>query len=307
MMLVLTGLIILLVLGGGAFLLTGIYFALKLLKIHRYSSKHTIDRGLEAGHFDVDFLKQQKVEFSLPSVQGGPLSGFALPGKIPRTVVFCHGVQWTRYGMVKYFPYFQARGWNIVAYDHQGHGESEGKHPTYGIIEKEDLKQVVDWTVERFPQTECLGVYGESMGAATVMQYASLDNKADFLVADCGYSDFTDLLRYFLEIRPIPSVLHAPMVHLIGRLIRRWGHFSIGDISPVKEVMKSPVPLILFHGREDRLVPSLMSEEIYHRRKNSAPTELCLIDEARHAKAILIDRETYEARLDAFIIKVIGE
>ena len=68
-----------------------------------------------------------------------------------------------------------------------------GKTTSYGYYEKHDLKSVVDWLKSRFGTNITLGIHGESMGAATLLQYAGLvEDGADFYIADCPFLISTD-------------------------------------------------------------------------------------------------------------------
>ncbi|MGQ0453143.1 alpha/beta hydrolase, partial [Bacillus sp. SS-TM] len=87
---------------------------------------------------------------------------------------------------VKYANLFLKRGYNVLIYDHRRHGKTGGKTTSYGYYEKHDLKSVVDWLKNRFGTNITLGIHGESMGAATLLQYAGLvEDGADFYIADC--------------------------------------------------------------------------------------------------------------------------
>lgn len=45
-----------------------------------------------------------------------------------------------------------------------------------------------------------IGIHGESMGAASTILYAGLvEDGADFYIADCGFSNFSELISYILK------------------------------------------------------------------------------------------------------------
>jgi len=282
-------------------ILAGFYFATRLLNIHRHSFDRTIREGLENRDFDKAFLRSARTDFTIQKPGGETLSGFAMDGESEKTVIFCHGITWSRYGMVKYFNWFRRKGWNIIAYDHQAHGLSTGRYPTYGLKEKEDLKLVIDWAADHYSDSSCIGLFGESMGAATVLLCSSMDSRIRFVVADCPYSDFDALLHHQLKLNHLPSFFHRAVIAFADLYTRRKAGFHTGAISPEKEIMKTSVPILLVHGKEDDYVPTGMSVRMYERRKDHAPTDLLLIDGAAHAKSIRKNRPVYEAKLEEFL------
>lgn len=282
------------------FVLFGLYFSFRVLHVRRSSTETTIADALEKGETNLEFVEGSKEAFEVTGSRGARIRGFALPGTADKTIVFCHGISWTRWGMVKYFDWFKARGWNIVAYDHRAHGESSGPYPTYGLLEKEDLARVMGWTRDRFPNTP-VGLFGESMGAATVLQYAPMDDNLAFIVADCPFYDFDSIMRHQLGLNHVPRTFRgAVMAFLYTYLHLRTG-MDFRQVSPAAAISTSDVPLLLVHGAADAYVPTRMSVAIHAERSRIAPTELLVVDEAKHAKSMTQDRALYHRALDEFL------
>ena len=253
--------------------------------------------------FDREWFDSLNFEpFTVSSPRGYELHGVCLKGTGNRTIVLCHGHTFTWHGQVKYMPLLIKQGWNIIAYNHRFHGSSGGDCCTAGYYEKQDLKLICDWAFARFPSTRKFGVQGESMGAATVLQYLPMDSRLDFVWADCPYSDLEELYHYQLgAIMKIPRVLHGPILYFTDRFFRRRCRFSLADVSPKREIMKKPVPLFLAHGSIDAYVPTYMSKQMYESRQQYAPTYLVLIGGARHAEAYKTDTAEYNKQLRIFL------
>ena len=248
--------------------LLGIYFARQLINFQLYSTRHTIEDGLIKGEFTQAFVDMPKENFLVRSPFGYSLSGFAIPGNTDRTIIFCHGVSWTRWGMAKYMDTFIEQGWNIIAYDSRAHGESGGRYPSYGYFEKHDLMAVEDWTMKRFPQTGRLGIFGESMGASTVLQFAPMSHHAAFLILDSPYSDLAELCRTRLAWAGVPGLLITPVLLLANLYIRAAAGFSLGDVSPQRDLAKISLPVIFFHGNDDEQIPTAMSVSMYNEHRD---------------------------------------
>ena len=63
-----------------------------------------------------------------------------------------------------------SRGYNLLAYDASGCGNSEGEYLTLGWRESNDIALIVDHLVNDHGQTE-IALWGRSMGAATALTY----------------------------------------------------------------------------------------------------------------------------------------
>jgi predicted alpha/beta-fold hydrolase len=60
------------------------------------------------------------------------------------------------------------RGYQVVTYDARNHGLSGKSFTTLGQIEACDLQDIIDYVKKKY-QPEKIGLYGFSMGAATLI------------------------------------------------------------------------------------------------------------------------------------------
>lgn len=267
-----------------------------------YTYEQTIDSG---GFTEEEFHSYQFESFSVSSEFGYTLNGVYQRGTDPRkTVIFLHGHTWSWHGQVKYFPLYTRRGYNIIAYNHRYHGDSGGDSCTAGYYEKHDLQTVAAWAREQFPQTQILGIMGESMGAATALQYMPLDAELGFVHADCPYNDMYELYDYQLKRRLIPKPLRTAIIARCRKYLLDRAEFDLLDVSPKQAIMQSPVPLLLIHGAADSYVPTEMSRSMYEMRKDRAPTTLALIPDAKHAQALLTNPAEYAKQTERFLESV---
>lgn len=302
--------IVIAVIGG----LLGIYIVLSavlggvLVKSFSYSRNasvaETMTGGLERGEFTQEFLDRPREEFVLTSEFGYPLRGVYWKGPegADKTVILVHGHTATWVGMGKYAMMFLRRGWNVAAYSHRRHGDSGGPATTGGYYEKHDLKKVADFVWDTFPGTKTFGVYGESMGAATVLQYMPLDEgRLNFVVADCPYSDGPDLFSHMLDLNHIPGFLKPGAMAMGALWMRLFARFPMKGVSPRQSAQEAATPLLLIHGGADTYVPTEMSREIHQLRHEKAPTEIHIMPEAKHAVSIQQDWDLYESWVADFM------
>src|SRR4051812_1462745 len=93
---------------------------------------------------------------------------FAAEGPRRGVMVYLHGAADNRASSIAIAERYVARGFDVLAYDSRGHGESEGDACTYGFHEKRDLRRVLD-TVTAPP----IVLIGTSLGAAVALQAAA--------------------------------------------------------------------------------------------------------------------------------------
>ena len=215
------------------------------------------------------------------------------------TVVLVHGFKMDRWSMVKYIPLWKNLGFNVLIYDHRFHGMTEGTFISYGLLEREDLDHVIAWARAQNPSLP-LGVHGESMGAATTMMYASWierQQKIEFAVEDCGYSDLGDEFEFQLN-----SDFGLPdwgITHWANRMSRWRFGFDFRNVEPREELKSCRIPMLFIHGDADYFVPTNMVYENFE--AHPGPKALYLAPGSGHAAAVLDHPEEYEKQLEQFL------
>lgn len=254
---------------------------------------------VENGRMDPDWYERvEKKEIWIDSPYGYKLHGIFIPfSESKKAVIICHGITYSLFGSMKYAKLFHKLGYSIIAYDHRNHGQSGGNNTTLGFYEKHDLAAVKRWVLERLGANTRIGLHGESMGAAIALQYLSLDNEIDFCVADCGFSDLEELLSVRLrEDFHLPSI---PFIWLARFFAKLLTGANLKEVSPIKSVRESSVPVMFAHGAEDHYVPTYMSEKMY--RENNSKNHLLVVPGAAHAMALTTDPVAYEKEIERFL------
>ncbi|HIU66532.1 MAG TPA: alpha/beta hydrolase [Candidatus Caccomorpha excrementavium] len=214
-----------------------------------------------------------------------------------KVAVLSHGFTSTKYASAMYAEIFLNRGFEVVIYDQRNHGQSGKAYTTMGYYEKFDLQTVLDWCENRFGGDSVIVTHGESMGAATVLNHLVIDKRPAAVIADCGYTDLGELLKYQLTRRMhLPVWPFFPVADILLRL--RAG-FRVREVRPADGVKYSRVPILFIHGAEDHFVPTRMSVQMHEMRRES--TELLIVPGAAHAVSFNTDRALYESAVDAFL------
>ncbi|HZG70191.1 MAG TPA: alpha/beta hydrolase, partial [Chondromyces sp.] len=219
------------------------------------------------------------------------------PGK--KYVIFSHGVTENKMNSIKYMNLFLKYGFNAVLYDHARHGESEGTKTSYGYYEKYDLQAVVNELIKQEGEEVIFGIHGESMGAATLLLYAgTLEDRADFYVADCPFSDFRRQVEHQMkrEIKIVPKWL----VHLAEWAVILRGKFRLSEISPLEAVRHIQKPVLFIHSEQDDFILPDMTQELYEQKPG--PKQLFLAKKGTHAQSYNENPLEYEKAVEQFLL-----
>lgn len=279
----------------------GVYITNRLMFLKKKDDEEIYLREKDAGHFRPDeYDALPKREVSISSSFGYTLKAVLVePHKTNRYIIIAHGVTQSKTNSVKYMNLFLDRGFNAVIYDHRRHGESGGRTTSYGYYEKFDLKSVVDWLkAEKGPEL-FLGIHGESMGAATLLLYAGmLEDGADFYIADCPFSDFSEQLAYRIqqEVKFVPARLLLP---LAGLVLRIRDHYSLKELSPISVIEHIHNPILFIHSTKDDFILPYMTQALFEQKKG--PKKLFIAENGLHAQSYSQNREEYEKVLDEFL------
>lgn len=187
--------------------------------------------------------------------------------------------------------------YNTLAVELRAHGRSQGKTMTFGVRERLDCVAWADYARRRFGKDTPIFLYGVSMGAATVLMSIDqeLPGNVSGIIADCPYSGPEAIIRKVCRDIRIPGWIAVPFGRCAAKL---WGGFSVKEMSAVRAVRQSKIPVLLIHGTEDRYVPPEMSRRI--QENCSSDCFLELFPGASHAGSCLTDPVRYRKVLEAF-------
>jgi uncharacterized protein len=182
-------------------------------------------------------------------------------------VVILHGLGDNRIGMTGYAQMLLAHGYTVLLPDSRAHGASGGALATYGLLERDDIRQWVDFlSADAHP--ECVYGIGESMGAALLLQSLQKESRFCAVVAESPFSTFREIaydrMGQPFHLGPwVGQTLLRPLVE-IAFLRARWKYgLRMGEISPEDAVAKSHVPVLLIHGQIDSNIPVRHSRAIH--------------------------------------------
>ena len=211
-------------------------------------------------------------------------------------VILIHGYKSSNENMMSYGATYYEHGYNVVLPDNRAHGKSDGEYIGMGWLDKDDIACWVNWIIEKDNQAQII-LHGVSMGGATVMM-ASGDHLPHVVgyIEDCGYTSVWDVFQYHIPMEKWQSEIALHMASVVTRI--RAG-YALEDVSPLKQVQKSQVPILFIHGSEDDFVPCEMVNTLY--QSATCPKEKLIIEGAGHAQSCSTDSKTYYSTIFQFI------
>ncbi|MEO0587588.1 MAG: alpha/beta fold hydrolase [Planctomycetota bacterium] len=199
------------------------------------------------------------------------------------TVFLMHGwIECKELHLFRVLP-LQRAGHDVVMIDHRGHGGSTGTGITFGALERDDLRRVIDDAIERGIGTQRVITMGHSMGAATCLLHAADDARVAGVSAVAPFATIRGAIEAFQ--RRIPGVHHfyprawvdAGFRHELDRL---GGSFDAAR--PVDGLGRIASPVLLIEGGRDSLTPPAEHSRRLFDAPGRGPMELVQVPQASH-------------------------
>ena len=224
-----------------------------------------------------------------------------------------HGLGDNRLGMTGYSQLLLAHGYTVLLPDARAHGVRGGDLATYGLIERNDIRQWVDLLLSR-TGARCVYGMGESMGASQLLEALEVDSRFCAVVAESPFANFREI-AYDRMGQPfhagpwVGRTILRPLVE-VAFLRARWKyHVDMEQVSPMDAIAKSPLlahtrsekwdtqtqtPVLLIHGKVDSNIPVRHSELILEKDPKVVLWE---VPGADHCGAIAVAPKEFAQRV----------
>lgn len=180
--------------------------------------------------------------------------------------IVVHGYSGRASEMTKYVRSFYEQGYNVIAPDLRGHGNSEGDYVGMGWHDRKDVLIWIQQILKKDPNAE-IALFGVSMGGATVMMTSGEDlpSNVKVIIEDCGYSTVIDEFTY--QLKDLFHLPKFPVMNAANTVTKLRAGYNLEEASAVKQVAKSKTPMLFIHGDADTFVPFEMLDEVYNAAK----------------------------------------
>jgi uncharacterized protein len=194
------------------------------------------------------------------------------------TVLLAHGLQDSKWTLLRLIPWLHRAGYNVLAFDFRGHGGSDRRPTTLGRLEVLDVQAALDW-LQSEGAGEWVAGLGMSLGAAALVNTAARDGRLKALVLDSMFAEWR-------------NVDYARRYHLPPEWL-------VPDVpNPVEVMSDLHVPVQIIHGTADILTHADHAQRLF--QAANEPRELW-INDSGHAWSAWTYPEIYQEKVSRFL------
>jgi dipeptidyl aminopeptidase/acylaminoacyl peptidase len=239
------------------------------------------------------------------------LAGWYVPGNADApAIVVTHGVNGCKCqpNVLLVAGMLHRHGFNVLLFDLRDHGESELEdgRAALGNDEYLDVLGAWDWLqASKGFAPERIGVYGQSLGAATTLIAFSEEPQAAALFVDSPYAHLDVLINEELTRNDYPTFL-APAALLAARLVSGDDLLAHG---PEEAILRAGGrPIYIVHGTGDTRVNVHHTRDLVSLAETvGADVSVWLPEGVDHVDAEEALPDEYESRLVAFFERALGD
>ncbi|MFC2140477.1 alpha/beta hydrolase, partial [Candidatus Auribacterota bacterium] len=232
------------------------------------------------------------------------IKGWFIKNEMPSqtTLIVCHGFETNKSDILGVASFLYRGGYNLLLFDFRGHGESQKSHCSFGLNEQYDLLGAVHFLKKhRFKQSQKIGLWGGSMGAAVGLVTAKICSEISVIVSDCAFKSLSSALMNHLKLLyGLPKYPLGYLVVASYMIYFRKNPFFFTPLQAVGE-FKNLKGLLIIHGKEDERTPVSDAYALYE--KTICPKEILIVEEAKHFESHAILEKKYETKVLEFFKK----
>jgi len=253
---------------------------------------------------DVAFaqLHANREEFDVRASDSSLLRGWRVRAPEPNGnwVLLFHGVGDNRIGVLEHALVLLHAGYGVVMMDARAHGESEGAMATYGWLERNDTREIVD-ALEASEHPRHLFALGESMGAGIALQSAAVEPRIEGVVAEAAFANLREASYDYAGLRQSPllgKTLFAPGTWTMLYHAEKLATLAAAEVSPEKAVASRTFPVLLICDSGDVALPCRHTKKIYDAAIGRK--EMWIVPDAYHTAALGYQPAEFRRRVLAF-------
>lgn len=173
-----------------------------------------------------------------------------------KTVIIAHPFNKSALQMENYIEYFKRvlNNVNILLFDANGHGNSDGYIRGFGYHDITDLMYWNTYILQRYGNDHSIIMYGKEMGANTILNAAGLNKLKNVkaIVSEGAYDNVYSYLGYMFAKNEYTMNFVAPVIQ---KAIKDELSWNIRNMDTVKLIETNKIPVLFVHSNKDHLVP----------------------------------------------------
>jgi pimeloyl-ACP methyl ester carboxylesterase len=229
------------------------------------------------------------------------------------TLILCHNYKASKQKMLPWIRFLSRAGYETVAFDFNGHGESDRVQRFGNLITRAliDLQTVLT-QLDRLPlaNRSRVGLMGFSLGSVAVLAYlASHSEKSSIhaVIIDSGppneliWNSRVDMLLK-PAFKKLPGIR---LVHVVVRRLQRFSPFPHGLQSLAGGLRQINIPIFFIQGLKDNISTPDQSRRLYDNLM-SGQKYYWAVAGAHHMTNLRMQPDEYEKRVLAFFDRYLG-
>jgi len=158
-----------------------------------------------------------------------------------KTILFFHGNAGSLENRTYKLNHFKNLNINFLIIAWRGFNGNKGKPNEVGLYR--DAKSAIKWLNSKGVPEENIILYGESLGTGVAVEVAQNKNYAG-VILESPYTSMIDLGKKYYPLFPVSFLLKD-------------------KFESYKKIKKISVPILVIHGKMDKIVPFAMGKKIY--------------------------------------------
>ncbi len=224
-------------------------------------------------------------DFFFFAKNGRRLHGYFLKAKRPAmgTLVHCHGNKGNISQHFSELLFLCEAGYNLMMFDYQGFGESEGRPSPVAIVQ--DAIAALDYVKSR-PDVDKnrIGLFGQSLGGAAASEAMAKDPTIRCLLLEGTFTTYREMA----------------WETLLGKIFFLVTLFLIPPRGPLKFISHvAPRPVLIIHGDSDGRVPVKFAYRLYEKARDKK--SLLIIKGFHHLQGREGREPEYERKILEFL------
>jgi alpha-beta hydrolase superfamily lysophospholipase len=246
-------------------------------------------------------LHTQREDFQVRASDGVLLRGWKVRVRPSSNwVLLFHGVADNRAGVLEHARLLLQGGYNVVMMDARAHGASEGAMATYGWLERNDTRVIID-ALQSADHPQHIFALGESMGAAIALQSAAVEPRIEAVVAEASFANLREAAYDYAGLRRYPwlgKTWFAPGTWTMISRGESIAGFPASAVAPDKSVSERAFPVLLICDGNDDTLPCRHTQRIYDAA--IGPKQMWIVPGAFHTAALGYAPDEFKRRVLGF-------